>query len=228
MGKWPFRRLPGLSYPDLRSNSGCRYLLAFPYEVYPSPLRRGGGGGGGGFQKFVSNVLSTCSGMPPSCEPCTPQAVELAAACRYSLALSYVDEDFLMQLEGRHLTQAQAIKIPIHLNMAACQLREGDPHTAVFNCSEVSSGARSLYGLMHAYSLGCSSCGLLHLSVCVCVCVCARARACPPYLPPPPPCGGGKQACKCVPTQGAKRPPPPPPARGMGGGGGGAPTDAQL
>ena len=43
----------------------------------------------------------------------------------------------MMQLEGRHLIQAQAIKIPIHLNMAACQLREGDPHTAIFNCSEV-------------------------------------------------------------------------------------------
>ncbi|KAK9836886.1 hypothetical protein WJX74_010450 [Apatococcus lobatus] len=56
---------------------------------------------------------------------------------KYALALSYVDEDFMMQLEGRHLAQAQAIKVPVHLNMAAAQLREKDPHTAAFNCSEV-------------------------------------------------------------------------------------------
>ena len=66
---------------------------------------------------------------------------------RYALALSYVDEDFMMQLEGRHLDQAQAIKIPVHLNMAAAQLRERDPHTAAFNCSEVTQPAAVLLAL---------------------------------------------------------------------------------
>ena len=68
--------------------------------------------------------------------------------CRYSLALSYVDEDFMMQLEGRHLNSAQAIKIPIHLNMAACQLREQDPQTAAFNCSEVIGGSLCVFSLL--------------------------------------------------------------------------------
>lgn len=56
-------------------------------------------------------------------------------------ALSYIDEDFFMQLDGPYLEKAEAIKIPIHLNMAAVQLRMGDCNTAIYNCSEVSAQA---------------------------------------------------------------------------------------
>lgn len=52
-------------------------------------------------------------------------------------ALSYLDEDFLMQCEGRYLDKAHEVKVPIHLNMAACQIQLGDCNTAVYNCSEV-------------------------------------------------------------------------------------------
>ena len=52
-------------------------------------------------------------------------------------ALSYLDEDFLMQLEGFYLDKAHEVKLPIHLNMAACQIATGDYRTAVHNCSEV-------------------------------------------------------------------------------------------
>ena len=42
-----------------------------------------------------------------------------------------------MQLEGLYLDKAHEVKLPIHLNMAACQIATGDYHTAVHNCSEV-------------------------------------------------------------------------------------------
>ncbi|KAL6760549.1 hypothetical protein V8C86DRAFT_2550657 [Haematococcus lacustris] len=56
---------------------------------------------------------------------------------KYATALSYLDEDFMMQLEGFYEDKANEVKVPIHLNMAACQLRIKDYHTAVYNCSEV-------------------------------------------------------------------------------------------
>eukprot|EP00197_Chlamydomonas_leiostraca_P004432 CAMPEP_0202859602 /NCGR_PEP_ID=MMETSP1391-20130828/1645_1 /ASSEMBLY_ACC=CAM_ASM_000867 /TAXON_ID=1034604 /ORGANISM="Chlamydomonas leiostraca, Strain SAG 11-49" /LENGTH=376 /DNA_ID=CAMNT_0049538651 /DNA_START=34 /DNA_END=1161 /DNA_ORIENTATION=+ len=56
---------------------------------------------------------------------------------KYAVALSYLDEDFMMQLEGHYEDQANAVKVPIHLNMAACQLRIKDYHTAIYNCTEV-------------------------------------------------------------------------------------------
>ncbi len=69
-------------------------------------------------------------------------------------ALSYMDEDFLMQLEGMYLDKAHAVKLPVHLNMAACQLQLGDYHTAIYNCTEVrfsleppDPGARGAAGL---------------------------------------------------------------------------------
>jgi hypothetical protein len=52
-------------------------------------------------------------------------------------ALSYLDEDFMYQLEGIYLDKANEVKLPVHLNMAACQLQIGDYHTAIYNCSEV-------------------------------------------------------------------------------------------
>ena len=52
-------------------------------------------------------------------------------------ALSYLDEDFMMQLENFYLDRAMAVKTNIHLNMAACQLKTHDYHTCIYNCTEV-------------------------------------------------------------------------------------------
>jgi tetratricopeptide (TPR) repeat protein len=56
---------------------------------------------------------------------------------RYAVSLSYLDDDLLMQLEGDYLDKAHSLKIPVHLNMAACQLQTGDQNTAIYNCTEV-------------------------------------------------------------------------------------------
>ncbi|KAI8466791.1 MAG: 42 kDa peptidyl-prolyl isomerase-like protein [Monoraphidium minutum] len=56
---------------------------------------------------------------------------------KYAMALSYVDEEFLLQLEGPHLDRAEAVITPVHLNMAAAQIRLGDYATAVHNCGQV-------------------------------------------------------------------------------------------
>ncbi|KAL6770116.1 FKB42 [Auxenochlorella protothecoides x Auxenochlorella symbiontica] len=45
---------------------------------------------------------------------------------RYHLALSYLDADLLMQLEGRHLDAAQAIRAPTLSNVAAVLLSQRD------------------------------------------------------------------------------------------------------
>lgn len=55
----------------------------------------------------------------------------------YLIALTYVDEDFMIQLEGVFLDQANAVKAPVLLNMAACQLHLGDFRTADRNCTDV-------------------------------------------------------------------------------------------
>jgi hypothetical protein len=67
---------------------------------------------------------------------------------KYALALSYVNEDFLVQLEGPHADRAHALRLPIHLNMAACQLRLADWAGAAWNCSQ----ARLLFSLRHCTS----------------------------------------------------------------------------
>eukprot|EP00877_Chromochloris_zofingiensis_P010211 jgi/Chrzof1/5443/Cz16g03080.t1 len=56
---------------------------------------------------------------------------------KYAMALSFVDEDFMMQLEGPHLQKAEAVIMPIHLNMAAVQIKLEDYQTAVWNCTQV-------------------------------------------------------------------------------------------
>ncbi len=59
---------------------------------------------------------------------------------RYALALSYLNEELLMQLEGRHLEQARRVQAPILLNLAACHLRLGDHGAAEWNCSQARTG----------------------------------------------------------------------------------------
>lgn len=56
---------------------------------------------------------------------------------KYAMALSYINEDFMVQLEGPHADRANAVRLPIHLNMAACQIRLCDWHGAIWNCSQV-------------------------------------------------------------------------------------------
>jgi hypothetical protein len=48
-----------------------------------------------------------------------------------------VDEDFLMQLEGRHYEQAQLVRLPVYLNTAAVQLKLEDYNAAIWNCGQV-------------------------------------------------------------------------------------------
>lgn len=43
----------------------------------------------------------------------------------------------MMQLDGPYLDKAEAIKLPIHLNMAAVQIKMGDCTTAIYNCTQV-------------------------------------------------------------------------------------------
>ncbi|GLC34613.1 hypothetical protein PLESTM_000217400 [Pleodorina starrii] len=59
------------------------------------------------------------------------------ALAKYALALSYLDEDFMYQLEGHYLDKAEAVKVKVHLNMAATQLKTGDYGTAIYNCGQV-------------------------------------------------------------------------------------------
>ncbi|EIE25611.1 hypothetical protein COCSUDRAFT_83618 [Coccomyxa subellipsoidea C-169] len=56
---------------------------------------------------------------------------------KYAMALSYINEDFMIQLQGPHAEKAQSLKTPIHLNMAACQIRLQDWQGVTWNCSQV-------------------------------------------------------------------------------------------
>jgi tetratricopeptide (TPR) repeat protein len=60
-----------------------------------------------------------------------------ALSC-YAFALSYVDDDLLMQLEEGtpHLRAAEAVLAPTHLNIAACHLRLGDHGEAIAACAK--------------------------------------------------------------------------------------------
>lgn len=58
---------------------------------------------------------------------------------RYGAALSFIDEDMLMQLAGFHYDRAIAARIPALLNMAACHIQLGDHDSAVAVTSQVLS-----------------------------------------------------------------------------------------
>lgn len=70
---------------------------------------------------------------------------------RYAMALSYINDDFMVQLHGPHADKAGAVKQAIHLNMAACQLKLQDWQGAAWNCSQVLLLAVSTVG--HAGSV---------------------------------------------------------------------------
>lgn len=54
-------------------------------------------------------------------------------------AISYCDEDFMIQLQGPHLDKAEEVTDPILLNMAAAQLKTGEYALAAHNSTQVSS-----------------------------------------------------------------------------------------
>lgn len=55
---------------------------------------------------------------------------------KYAMGLSYLNEELLMQLEGVHLDKANAVRLPILLNIAACHLRLQDFSEAIGCCSQ--------------------------------------------------------------------------------------------
>lgn len=56
---------------------------------------------------------------------------------KYRLALSYLNEDMLIQLGDYHMDIAMKLKRPVLLNIAAAQLHQEDYHGAISTCSEV-------------------------------------------------------------------------------------------
>lgn len=69
------------------------------------------------------------------------QGEHTEALGKYAMALSYINDDFMVQLHGPHAAKAGAVKQPVHLNMAACQLKLKDWQGASWNCSQVSQSA---------------------------------------------------------------------------------------
>eukprot|EP00882_Tetradesmus_deserticola_P015422 GHRQ01016433.1.p1 GENE.GHRQ01016433.1~~GHRQ01016433.1.p1 ORF type:complete len:408 (+),score=180.53 GHRQ01016433.1:412-1635(+) len=59
------------------------------------------------------------------------------ALAKYAMALSYCDEDFMLQLQGPHLDKAEEVTNPVYLNMAAAQLKLGDHAAAAHNATQV-------------------------------------------------------------------------------------------
>jgi hypothetical protein len=78
-----------------------------------------------------------CPSLPPSPPSPSPAAAGVPAALQ---ALSYCDEDFMIQLQGPHLDKAEAITFPIHLNMAAAHLKLQDWPAAAHSCTQVCGG----------------------------------------------------------------------------------------
>ena len=81
-------------------------------------------------RKLKGNVLLTGGGTAAKKDP-------QAALSQYQLALSYLDDDFLFQLEGPHLEAASAIARAARLNCAAAKLVLGDARGAAADASEV-------------------------------------------------------------------------------------------
>lgn len=58
---------------------------------------------------------------------------------KYSMGLSYTDQDFMFQLQGAHEDKANAVRLPILLNMAACHLQLKDFQGAIDTATQVHS-----------------------------------------------------------------------------------------
>ena len=92
---------------------------------------------------MVEIINLRCSeGMDSACwaqylPPRMSCAVQRSTVCRYQLALSYVDEELMIQLDGAHADKAAAARSALLLNAAACELRVEDWHGAIAHCQEV-------------------------------------------------------------------------------------------
>lgn len=58
------------------------------------------------------------------------------ALAKYRMASSFLDEDLLIQLEGIHLDQANAVRMPLLLNSAACYIKLSNYGSAIASASE--------------------------------------------------------------------------------------------
>lgn len=77
--------------------------------------------------------LTLCGVELAACCPHVPAA----AAAADPQAISYCDEDFMIQLQGPHLDKAEEVTDPILLNMAAAQLKTGEFALAAHNSTQV-------------------------------------------------------------------------------------------
>lgn len=57
---------------------------------------------------------------------------------KYSMALSYMNHDFMFQLQGRHEEKANDVRLPVLLNMAACHIQLSDHQGAIEAATQVS------------------------------------------------------------------------------------------
>lgn len=95
----------------------------------------------------------------PMHQPAPPPPLPRGTA---SLALSFLGEDLLMQLDDLHLGQAQAVRRPALLNIAACQLRQVWG-AVCHGCARCAGGCRTRQrrrcGACAAAAHGASTCG---------------------------------------------------------------------
>jgi tetratricopeptide (TPR) repeat protein len=56
---------------------------------------------------------------------------------RYSVALSFVDEDLMIQIQGFHYDKAIQTRVPALLNSSACHLKLSDYNAAISSASQV-------------------------------------------------------------------------------------------
>ena len=94
------------------------------------------------FLEIARAAAAICDLWPASSFGCYErgsilQGENTDALGKYAMALSYINEDFMIQLQGPHAEKAQSLKTPIHLNMAACQIRLQDWQGVTWNCSQV-------------------------------------------------------------------------------------------
>eukprot|EP00270_Netrium_digitus_P007680 TRINITY_DN2252_c0_g1_i2.p1 TRINITY_DN2252_c0_g1~~TRINITY_DN2252_c0_g1_i2.p1 ORF type:complete len:377 (+),score=120.93 TRINITY_DN2252_c0_g1_i2:180-1310(+) len=61
----------------------------------------------------------------------------LAASHHYEMVLAYMNDDFMMQMFGKYIQLADAVRLPALLNLAACELKLRHFGAAIEHCSQV-------------------------------------------------------------------------------------------
>lgn len=95
----------------------------------------------GGARGATATSLNSPPPQPRPCIRITPHS-PCSPPLRPAQALSYTDEDFCLQLEGPHLDKADAVMLPVYLNMAAVHLKLGDNAAALQSCAQVRAPRR--------------------------------------------------------------------------------------